>query len=308
MGVNSDDNFAVTVTEAAPQPAISISSPTNTGIAGVAMYIRPGVDGGGRINWGVQAASPITAPIVYLTPGGINDPGPYPDVTGKIALLDRGGTNLVGNSTGGKVKDAQNRGAVAVLITTPGDLGYSGYAGATRTDITIPSFIIPNPTAAGLLKSYLTNSIAVTGTIRGDPAVSLGGFDNGRGATDTIFNFQVPQAGVYPMRMLFHQGGGGMNCEWFSLKADGSRVLVNDTVNGGLKAYRARTFTAAPQFSPTTISGGNVTISWTGTGTLQQATALTGSAGDWTDVSPPPAGNSYQITGATSGNKFFRLR
>jgi hypothetical protein len=313
MGVNSDDNFAITVAEGPPPAAISISGPTNTDLPGIAMYLRPGVEGGGRASWGAQAASPITAPIVYMTPGGIDDPGPYPGVTGKIALLDRNGLNLGGNSTGGKVKFAQTAGAVAVLIDTPssaaaGMSAYGGYAGATRTDVTIPSFIIPNPTAASLLKNYLTNGTAVTGTIRGDSSVLLGGLDVVCCAPETIMNFQVSQAGVYPMRLLFHQGNGGMNCEWFSLKADGSRVLVNDTVNGGLKAYRARTFTPAPQFNPTTIAGGNVTISWTGTGTLQQATALTGSAGDWTDVSPQPGGNTLTVTGATSGNKFYRLR
>jgi hypothetical protein len=308
MGVNSDDNFSITLTEGPPPPVISISGPTNTSLAGVALYLRPGVDGGGRVNFGAQAASPITAPIVYMTPGGIDDPGPYPDVTGKIALLDRSGANLGGNSTGGKVKFAQSAGAVAVLVDTPTDTGYSGYAGATRTDITIPAFIIPNPTAASLLKSYLTNGTAVTGTIRGDPNFSVGGFDNGRGATDTIMNFGVSQAGLYPMRLLFHQGGGGMNCEWFSLKADGTKVLVGDTAKGGLKAYRARTFTPAPRFNATTISGSTVTISWTGTGILQQASALTGNPSDWSDVSPQPSGSSYQVTGATTGNKFFRLR
>ena len=184
---------------------------------------------------------------------------------------------------------------------------YGGYAGATRTDVTIPSFVIPE-SKASLLKLYLTNGTAVTGTIRGDPAVSLDGLDVVCCAPEIIMNFQVLQAGIYPMRLLFHQGNGGMNCEWFSLKADGSRVLVNDTANGGLKAYRARTFTPAPQFNATTVPGSTVTISWTGTGILQQATALTGNASDWTDVSPQPGGNSYQITGATTGNKFFRLR
>ena len=110
------------------------------------------------------------------------------------------------------------------------------------------------------------------------------------------------------MRLIFHQGGGGGNCEWFSVKADGTKVLVGDTAKGGLKAYRARTFVARPKFNATTIAAGSVTISWTGTGTLQQATALTGQASDWSDVSPPPSGNSYTVTAGTSGNKFFRLK
>jgi hypothetical protein len=34
-------------------------------------------------------------------------------------------------------------------------------------------------------------------------------------------------------------GGGGANIEWFTLKPDGSKVLVNDVANGGVPAYRA---------------------------------------------------------------------
>jgi hypothetical protein len=61
------------------------------------------------------------------------------------------------------------------------------------------------------------------------------------------------------------------------------------------------------RFTSVTLSGGTLTINWTGTGTLQQASALTGNPTDWSNVSPPPSGNSYQVSGATSGNKFFRL-
>jgi hypothetical protein len=56
------------------------------------------------------------------------------------------------------------------------------------------------------------------------------------------------------------------------------------------------------------MSSGTLTINWTGTGTLQQASALTGNPTDWSNVSPPPSGNTYQVSGATSGNKFFRLK
>ena len=70
-------------------------------------------------------------------------------------------------------------------------------------------------------------------------AVRLGEFDAGRGAADTLFAFIVQEAGVYPFRTIWEEGGGGANIEWFTVKADGSKVLVNDTANGGLKVYRA---------------------------------------------------------------------
>jgi hypothetical protein len=54
-------------------------------------------------------------------------------------------------------------------------------------------------------------------------------------------------------------------------------------------------------------SNGSITITWTGSGTLQQATALTGNASDWTDVTPAPTGTTYTVTNPT-GNRFFRIK
>ena len=70
-------------------------------------------------------------------------------------------------------------------------------------------------------------------------AIVLGEFNGGRGASDTIFTFVVEEAGFYALRTTWEEGGGGANIEWFTLKADGTtKVLVNDTANGGVKAYR----------------------------------------------------------------------
>ncbi len=55
-------------------------------------------------------------------------------------------------------------------------------------------------------------------------------------------------------------------------------------------------------------SGGDVVISWTGSGTLQSADAL-GNTTTWVDVTPAPTGNSYTITAASQvQQKFYRLR
>ncbi|MBI4664140.1 MAG: hypothetical protein HY735_35535 [Verrucomicrobia bacterium] len=54
------------------------------------------------------------------------------------------------------------------------------------------------------------------------------------------------------------------------------------------------------------LQGGKVVISWTGTGTLQEAAALA-SPVNWSNVTPAPAGNSYTVpTGAPSS--FYRIR
>ena len=87
----------------------------------------------------------------------------------------------------------------------------------------------------------------------------------------------MQDAGIYPMRTVWQEGGGGAHLELFSVKADGSNVLLNDTANGGFKCYRIG---VAPN-KPTTFSlaakvtGGNLEITWTEAGVvLQQSTDL----------------------------------
>jgi hypothetical protein len=65
--------------------------------------------------------------------------------------------------------------------------------------------------------------------------------------------------------------------------------------------------TAALTFGPPVISGNQVTISWTGGGTLQESARLTGQASDWSDV-PGVTGESYSVTINSAANLFFRLR
>ena len=52
-----------------------------------------------------------------------------------------------------------------------------------------------------------------------------------------------------------------------------------------------------------THSGASVTVTWTGSGTLQSASALTGT---WSAVTPAPTGNTYTAP-IGSGDLFFRL-
>jgi hypothetical protein len=55
---------------------------------------------------------------------------------------------------------------------------------------------------------------------------------------------------------------------------------------------------------PPVIQGGNLIISWTGTGTLETSTELNSG---WTAVTPAPT-SPYSIPAPTSGRKFFRVR
>lgn len=85
--------------------------------------------------------------------------------------------------------------------------------------------------------------------------LTLGQFDAGRGsAGDAIFPntgifyaFQIPEAGLYPMRSIWFEGGGGANLEWFSYDPD-SRILtlLNGVEEGSLKTYQYPRESAGP--------------------------------------------------------------
>jgi hypothetical protein len=72
-------------------------------------------------------------------------------------------------------------------------------------------------------------------------AVLVGEFNGGRPPADTVFSLDVAAAGLYAVRCTWEQGLGGSSLELFSVKPDGTRVLLNDTANGGLPAYRTVT-------------------------------------------------------------------
>jgi len=78
----------------------------------------------------------------------------------------------------------------------------------------------------------------------------LGNFEGGRGASDTLCSFVVEQAGLYPIRLFYYDGTGNGSVEFFSVLADGSKVLINDpNTAGSIKAYRARA-AGAPGLPP----------------------------------------------------------
>ncbi|HMO64338.1 MAG TPA: hypothetical protein PKE47_03785 [Verrucomicrobiota bacterium] len=74
----------------------------------------------------------------------------------------------------------------------------------------------------------------------------VGQFDGGRGAGDTVMNFSITQAGVYPFRLIYQQGGGGSSVDWFTaVPTDpGNRLHLNTP--GGVASYSAVTVPVSP--------------------------------------------------------------
>jgi len=113
--------------------------------------------------------------------------------------------------------------------------------GSTSTDnisaeiLTVVEF----PTAG--LYTFSFNSDDGFATWFGHPKdqarILAGQFDGGRGASDTFYSVLITQPGLYPVRNVWFEGGGGANLEWYT-RRNGVNALLNDTANGGLKTYQ----------------------------------------------------------------------
>ena len=110
-------------------------------------------------------------------------------------------------------------------------------------------------------------------------------------------------AGVhYYIEALYKEGGGGDYVEVAWRKEGDTTPAANLTPIPGtlLSTYRSA---GAPKFSSPIVSAGKITITWTGSGTLQESTDLS----NWSPVSGNPA-SGFQVTPAAGEHKFYRLQ
>ena len=308
VGVNNEDQFRLTAATVG-YSTLQLLSPTNTVLPCVPIATNiTQLQFGGAL-----PLTPLIAPVVYGTPSGNPDTAcsiaSAPGLAGKIVLLDRGST-LPNCSSSDIAKQAQLAGAAAVLEITPGDAGFPFRLGDIDPTVTIPVAVIAENYGGNQLRSYLTNGTPVTAMIRGDAQPRIAEWNGPKqfGPVDVMAGFAVPTAGVYPLRLVAgHSGAPGntsADLEFYSITSDGTRILINDTSNpNALLAFRARNIAGAPPaLNLPTVSGGSVTISWTGVGALEEASSV---SGPW---SPSPNQNNPQTIPATGGLKFYRVR
>lgn len=102
----------------------------------------------------------------------------------------------------------------------------------------------------------------------------LGIFNGGRGSADTLFYVNVEQDGFYPVRLVWYEGGGGANLEFFSLDLSGetqTKILVNDRANvKAVKAYSLLKVPLPPFVSVSPLS--NASNVWPGLAIQAQIT------------------------------------
>ena len=292
MGVNSDDGFRVTVGDQPPAANGAVVA-TSGGVTKSFYAASGGAESGGAFR---ALTKPFVGKLVLTVPA-IADRAldNAAAIAGNIAVIDRGV-----NTFSAKVQFAKDAGAIGAIIVNSRDPDSADgkfpiVMGGAFVDF--PAVMISKPQGAEL--KALIAAGPTTGGVTPDPSPGLGNFNGGRGATDSIFAFNVAQAGLYPLRLVWFEGGGGANCEWFTVKADGTKVLLNDTANGGLAGYRTRTFVSVVPEITASVQGADLVLTFKGK--LQSSTALGTPFTDEAAASP-----HHLPLGSAAGKKFYR--
>src|SRR4051812_848322 len=149
-------------------------------------------------------ASPSSAPLTFEIPGTIN------------MTVGYGGFD-----TGDFFGDTPFPGLVGLMG------GYENVAGELLAWLELPA-----GTNTMGVNSDDGFRIMIGGANPGDrSAVMVRQYDGGRGSADTLFKFVIARAGLYAVRCTWENGCCGAALELFTVKSDGTKVLVNDTAN-----------------------------------------------------------------------------
>ncbi|HYE33643.1 MAG TPA: hypothetical protein VEH27_19645 [Methylomirabilota bacterium] len=140
----------------------------------------------------------------------------------------------------------------------------------------------------------------------GTPGVTNGTtlftFDRGAGAQDIPMSFTIPEPGLYPVRLLWWEGTGGGQLEFFSYGPNGEKIPINSDLPGAIKAYTTLAASNNPKLTVTRANDGTITISWTNGGVLEATPSLQNPQWTQVDTESPfaPAANDRMM--------FFRVR
>jgi hypothetical protein len=201
----------------------------------------------------------------------------------------------------------------------PGVPGVNGISDGASAEITM---FIEFPTA-GLVTLGVNSAdgFRMEGGPHDQPEMrlTLGQEPNGRGASDSIFAVQVDEPGIYPIRVIWWNGGGDASIELFTVKEDGTKVLLNDVANGGLQTYSSALRAPFEITSITRDAAGEVTLVWNSSPgrdyALDYATSLDSEWLELDDTLPSQGASSEVVVNAAtanslseSGRLFFRIR
>jgi hypothetical protein len=282
MGVNSDDGFRLTEgDQGAPgKSPLFVLAPASAAGEMTAMYTSQ-ADEGGNIGFGVNPPStvPLIGRAVLCNPVDasaalVNASA----IAGNIAVCYRGPSFAV------QARNAFNAGAVGIIgsVFSTDAQQLPGTRGGTDAGVTIPCLNVSYADFAKLTNSITqdASSPVIVRLTAQDCSPILGKIDETKGSSDVLFGITVPAAGVYPFRLIWDNGNGGCNLEWFVRDLVLGTYLVNEP-GSPVKAWITRDVHAAgalpaPRLNDAYVSGGNVVISWTGQGELWEAYSIHG--------------------------------
>jgi hypothetical protein len=320
LGVSSDDGFRLTrgFNRPATIGAVVVNSPAN--VAGPKATVQDTFLTSYSLTSPVTANLSLSTGISFSQGATTNGEGciitdPPGTHAGKILLMYRSAFC----SYVQQVQNAAAAGAVGVILIQNRTNSGAGAESVFPQEPTVapPIQSIPAVEIEQSAGEALAAIVRASGTVNvtltpmenminppQGPAGPLGEADQGKGASDVLFPVVVQQAGVYPLRLVYFQGGGGGNCEFFSVTGT-NRVLINDrtSTNGpgpggsGLRAWYPRLSLIV------TIGPGAGQLTITFDGILQSAPAVTG---PYTDVPGSPS-SPYTFTPSAS-QQFFRSR
>jgi hypothetical protein len=285
MGVNSDDGFRVTEgDQGAPDlTGFSVLAPASIAGAYVSMYTTT-ADEGGNNGFGVTPPStvPLIGRAVLANPPNATSIGGLLNASamvGNVAVVVHNGNFQT------QARMAAAAGAIAVICANnSGDVPYPGTRGAADAN---KDPFMPCVSTSYAAYQALTNAITqdasspvIVRLTAQDCSPILGKIDETKGSSDVLFGITVPAAGVYPFRLIWDNGNGGCNLEWFVRDLVLGTYLVNEP-GSPVKAWITRDVHAAgalpaPRLNDAYVSGGNVVISWTGQGELWEAYSIHG--------------------------------
>lgn len=250
------------------------------------------------------------------TPANIALPGPNPDSTYTVPGIINWNSNMnLGGNNAGVGNFQQNIYGAAWPFPSYKDDPIPGVPGTNQTgllNIAAEIFAYLKFDAPGYYRFGVNGDDGWKVQV-GTPGVTNGTVlyataDRGAGSADIPFSFTVPQAGLYPIRLVWYQGGGGGNVEFFSYDDNGNKIPVNDPNNpNSIKAFYAlggSTNVDQPVITVSRASNGNINITWTNGGTLQASPEVAGAGANWTDVNST---GSYS-TAPSAQRQFFRVR
>ncbi len=226
--------------------------------------------------------------------------GFHGDNTADLSTADTAGYIMVDSVVNWDVSPGSSVHDLAATTDFPG-IGANGTTQFTEEIVSYLEFPAAGVYTLGVnsddgfgLTACLLNPKNATG------AISLGVYDSTRSVGDSLFDVSVSQAGIYPIRLVYFQVGGGGSLSFFRVLTNSTStnyVLINDTSSSDtLKAYATATiappYLGAFSYNPSgfaftinddlsalnanslqvKLNGASVTVATTKTGTTNKVT------------------------------------